>query len=46
MSIVEQIKCKVHPTEYITNYCAKCNIMLILETCYAELCATCICEHT
>jgi hypothetical protein len=29
MSIAEQIKCKVHPSEYITNYCAKCTFIII-----------------
>jgi hypothetical protein len=34
MSIAEQIKCKVHPSEYITNYCAKCTFYNNIENCY------------
>lgn len=46
MSITDQLKCKNHPSEFITNYCIKCNHSIDLETCNMELCATCICEHT
>lgn len=46
MSMTDQLKCKIHTDEFITNYCIRGTWWEILENCGLELCATCICEHT
>jgi len=39
-------KCKEHPSETITNFCARSNQLVYVAECLAELCAACICDHT
>ena len=41
-----QLKCKLHPTESVTNFCLQSNYFFILDGCFTELCAACICDHT
>ena len=41
-----QLKCKLHPTESVINFCLQSNCFFILDGCFTELCAACICDHT